>query len=163
MEKYQTLGKRFWATFLDSVILMPVNLIFTVLTVVVSSSATGVAISSAAIGLISVSYYILMHFYFGQTLGKMMMKVKVLDDSEVSINFGQAIIRSLPQLIPVMFTVSFSTADQASDPSATVVGSLIYGGTSIFWLADVIVFLANAKHRALHDFIAGTIVVRTDV
>jgi uncharacterized RDD family membrane protein YckC len=163
MEKYETLGRRFGALILDSLILIPVNLVVSFLTVLMSWSPGILTVSSALGGVISVSYYILMHYQYGQTLGKMVMKVKVLDDSEGAINFGQAVIRSLPQLIPAMFAVSFSTADRTDNLSASVVGTLISGLVSIFWIADVIVCLVNDKRRALHDFIAGTIVVRTDV
>ena len=62
-----------------------------------------------------------------------------------------------------MFAVSFSTADRAEEQSTTIVGTLLYGGVTTFWIANVIVCLANVQRRALHDFIAGTVVVRTDV
>jgi len=160
MEKYETLGKRFVAAFVDSLILAPVNLVISFATIFFSSSATAVAVSSAVVGLISVFYYILAHYYYGQTVGKILAKVKVLDDSEKQINFGQAVLRSFPQLIMAMFAVSFSTAEKGT---TGIVGTLIYWLVMIFSIADVLVCLLNEKRRALHDFIAGTIVVRTDV
>lgn len=38
--------------------------------------------------------------------------------------------------------------------------------TGLMWIwniADVIVALSTEKHRALHDYIAGTVVVKTNV
>jgi|SRR5215204_1212248 len=161
MEKYETLGKRFWASILDSIIIMLIQGIGVFITVFVGASATLSNVASVTTGLVAVFYIILMHYYYGQTVGKMAAKVKVLDDSESSINFGQAVLRSLPQLFPVMFAVSFSTAGDTD--SEALWGGLISGLTVIFEIADIIVCLSNDKRRALHDFIAGTIVVRTDV
>jgi len=160
MEKYQTFGRRFGAAMLDSiVILLPINWIVSVVIIAISPTM----LSWAVPALISALYYILMHYYFGWTLGKMVAQVKVLDDSERPINFGQSIVRSLPQLIIPMFAVSFSTADQSAADTIRVWAGVIYGFTFLFSVANVIVCLANEKRRALHDYIAGTIVVRTDV
>ena len=161
MEKYQTFGRRFGAAILDSIIIFPVNWI--VSSVILSITAIPTMLSWAIPALISALYYILLHYYFGQTLGKIAARVKVLDDSGTSINFGQSIIRSLPQLIIPMFAVSFSTADQTAADTIRLWAGIIYGFNFLFSVANIIVCLANEKRRALHDFIAGTIVVRTDV
>lgn len=161
MEKYQTFGRRFGAAILDSIILFPVNWIVSFAVLAIAAAPT--ILSWAIPGFISALYYILMHYYFGQTLGKMAAKVKVLDDSETPVNLGQSIVRSLPQLIIPMFAVSFSTADQSDAETLWLWASFIYGFTFLFSLANAIVCLANEKRRALHDFIAGTIVVRTEV
>jgi uncharacterized RDD family membrane protein YckC len=161
MEKYETFWRRVGAAFLDSVVLIPVN--WGVSFAVVLLNTPSLMLSWAVPSFIASLYYILMHYYGGQTLGKMAAKVKVLDDSENRLSLGQAILRSLPQLLIPMFAVSFSTADpSAAEPIALWAG-VIYGFTVVFWIADAMVCLASEKRRALHDFIAGTIVVRTDV
>jgi uncharacterized RDD family membrane protein YckC len=159
MEKYQTLLRRFGAGIIDSLILAPISWFIAFVVFLVGSTTAARAVSPALVGLISVSYYILMHNFYGQTVGKMAARVKVLDDSEIRVNFGQAVLRSLPQLIPAMFAVSFSTADHSTED----VTLLLYGSLSLFYLVDIIVCLSNEKHRALHDFMAGTVVIRTDV
>jgi uncharacterized RDD family membrane protein YckC len=163
MEKYQTFGRRFWAGILDSIILLPITWGITFFFLFVSPMPLVNTFSSIAVGLVSVGYYILMHNYYGQTLGKMAVKVKVLDISETPINFGQAVVRSLPQIIPVMYSISFSTAGDSIDTVARSSSQIIYGSLVVFYIADVVVCLVSEKRRALHDFIAGTIVVRTDV
>jgi uncharacterized RDD family membrane protein YckC len=160
MDKYETLWRRFIALFIDFIILIPVNWGIAIVLSIIDILPT--LLTSALTGLVSVLYYVLMHFYYGRTVGKMVGRVKVLDDSETPLNFGQSVLRSLPQLLPVMFAFSFSTADETAGSIALWAG-LIYGFTGLFSIADVIVCLANDKRRALHDFIAGTIVVRTDV
>lgn len=162
MEKYKTLGRRFGAIVLDSFILMPITGVASFIFFFIDLTPNKV-ISSMIPGFISVFYYILMHAYNGQTFGKMAAKVKVLNDSETPINFGQAVLRSLPQLFPVMFAFSSLTANQSDESSIKFWASIIYGLVSLFFILDVIVCLTNEKHRALHDFIAGTIVIKTDV
>lgn len=163
MEKYQTFWRRFWAGVLDSLILLPITWGITVFFLFVSPMPLMMTFSSIAVGFVSVSYYILMHNFYGQTLGKMAAKVKVLDISETPINFGQAVVRSLPQIIPVMYSISFSTADESIDSVARSGVNIIYGSLLVFYLADVVVCLISEKRRALHDLIAGTVVVKTDV
>lgn len=160
MEKYETFWRRAGAAFLDSVVLIPVN--WGVSLFVMFMNSPSLVFSWGLPAFIAALYYILMHYYRGQTLGKMAVKVKVLDDSETPINLGQAILRSLPQLLVPMFAVSFSTADESAGELIAMWTGVIYGFTVVFWLADVIVCLASEKRRALHDFIAGTVVVKLD-
>jgi uncharacterized RDD family membrane protein YckC len=162
MDKYETFGRRIIAAILDSLIFIPIGIGVPIFFFIVGINPG--LLGSAIAGLISAFYYILMHYYRGQTLGKMVMKVKVLDDSETPLNFGQAIVRSLPQLLIPMFAISFSTADRAAyEDSIAFWASLVYVFTILFFFANVLVCLASDKKRALHDFLAGTIVVRTDV
>lgn len=161
MEKYQTLWRRIAAFVLDSFILIPINLVVSFVFVFVTENR--VLLRASAGGFVAVLYYILMHYYYGHTVGKMVAKVKVLDESEKPISFGQSILRSLPQLIPLMFAVSFSTADRSSGSSAEFWERTIYALSAAFFLIDALVCAASAKNRAIHDMIAGTIVVRTDV
>lgn len=156
MEKYQTFGRRVVAGLLDTFLLFVVNLIVSGFL-----APAGDKIGFIVTGIISLAYYVLLHYHYGQSIGKMALKVKVLDDSETPLNFGQVILRYLPQLLPVMFAVSFSTAGENS--SAELWQTLLSGLMMLFALADIIVCLSNDRRRALHDFIAGTIVVRTDV
>ena len=173
MDKYEAFWRRVGAAILDSFIVIPVN--WGVSFVVISASESPTMLVWAIPGFISALYYILMHYYRGQTLGKMIANVKVLDDSETPLSLkvlndsetplslGQAIVRSLPQLLIPMFAVSFSTADESAADSIALWTGLIYVFTFVFSLLNVVVCLASSKRRALHDFLAGTIVVRTDV
>jgi len=162
MDKYETFWRRVGAAVLDSFVLIPVSWGISFVFLFISDLPS--LLGSAAAGLISAIYSIFMHYRFGQTLGKMAARVKVLDDSENPINFGQAIIRSLPQLLVPMFAVSFSTAGESYEgDSIEFWESLVSGLTALFSVVNVIVCLANEKRRALHDFIAGTVVVRTDI
>lgn len=165
MEKYQTFGRRVGAWILDSFILFVVNwlLTFALMTSpVLMADSAPMMILWAIPGFIAALYDILMHYFRGQTLGKMAVKVKVLSDSETPINLGQSIARSLPQLLGPMFAVSFATAADSAE-AINYWDNVLYGVTIAFSIVNAIVCLANEKRRALHDFIAGTVVVRTDI
>lgn len=166
MEKYQTIGSRFLALLIDSMILIPVSFLGMILanfsSSVKYSTVINILLSSAA-----VVYTILMHNFYGQTLGKMAMKVKVLDISERPITFAQAVIRSLPQMLPVFITSSLLISEISADNAAAndllkMATNISYVFYSVWSVADIIVCFASEKKRALHDFIAGTVVVRTD-
>lgn len=168
MGKYQTAGARFFASIIDGLIFLPFTYLISFF--IVYTSANFTFWLQVLLQLVSVLYFILMHNYCGQTLGKMLLKVKVLDKSEVPISFLQAILRSLPTLLVVVLTVNFNNP-QISDGTASsgdiwvaknLLG-LITGLLSLFSLVNAIFLLADKKNRALHDYIAGTVVVKTNI
>jgi uncharacterized RDD family membrane protein YckC len=157
MDKFDTFWRRFGAAFLDNSLLFLLNVaISSTIFPTFPEFSTFVFLGT----IISLVYYVSFHSIYGQTLGKILTKVKVIEVSEKPINFGQAILRNLPQLILVMFMISFS---EISASKLNQDYRFIYFFTIFFFIPDFAVFLANEKRRALHDFIAGTIVVRTDV
>lgn len=160
MDKYQTLGARILALILDGVFLIFASVAIVVLSINIGGWMAENLTTLTAV--FSLCYHVLLHYYFGQTLGKKIANVKVVDISEKPVTFGQSVIRSLPQLIVVMFSISFSTADKLYGEPDEMFWKLQWG-VWIFTLIDIGFFLAQEKRRALHDFIAGTIVVRTDV
>lgn len=168
MEKYQTIGSRFVALFIDGLIMIPISIFAGIFAGVGNSTKAGV-ITNVIVSAIPIIYTVLAHSYYGQTVGKSVVKVKVLDISETQITFTQAVIRSLPQMLPLFITAS-TLISQMSYSSQTAVrndlikllttgGYILYG---IWSIADIIVCLSSDKKRALHDLIAGTVVVRTD-
>ena len=166
MEKYQTLGRRFLALIIDWILIGLGTLIISfVLRIFFESDQTMSLMSLAAtsvLKLTTVFYFILLHYRYGQTIGKKAVDVKVVDDSELPINFGQAVLRSLHQLIPTLFTVTLSTSYYYPDESTQIISAVIFGAAGVFNIVDIVVFLTNDKRRALHDFIAGTVVVNTN-
>ena len=168
MERYQTIGPRFLALLIDSLLIIPVSIV----TMALASSFNSAKFNfvfTIGMSAIPVLYTILMHARYGQTLGKMAMKVKVLDISERPITFTQAVIRSLPQLLSVFLTASSLSSQMLSEAEneftnellgmAVGITYVLYFGWSI---GEIISALVTEKKRALHDFIAGTVVVRTD-
>jgi len=170
LDKYQTIGSRFVALIVDSIVLIPLMLFGSYLAYYIGNSSLIIFAVNTLFGLISVFYYILMHARYGQTLGKMLMKVKVVDISETPINLGQAAIRSLPQLIPVIVAIGFENPRGLSGNSsqwdvqlAESLNFLLTISILIWTVLNIIIALFGEKHRALHDYMAGTIVVKTNV
>lgn len=164
MSKYDTLGARIGAAVLDSLIMIPVTLAVSFLAAFASGfSMIGAVLLNVLPAVISLFYVVLMHTFFGQTLGKMAMKVKLVDDSERPVIFGQAVLRSLPQVAYVIFVLTFAGRHDFEIGSTTLtLVALFWILYVLFQLIDIGLFLMNDKHRALHDFIAKTVVIRTD-
>ena len=81
--------------------------------------------------------------------------------TECPITFKQALLRDA---IPAVLIVCLLTAGTFS----TITGdeSLIFWVFAVlatWFLLELITMLFNKKRRALHDFIAGTVVVRSDL
>lgn len=160
MEKYQTIGHRIGASFIDGLVMIPVTFVFTVI--------GGIAGNGILMNLIppvfSVLYVVLMHTFHGQTLGKMALKIKVVDDQERPIIFGQAVLRSLPQFAYLLFILTFVSSSKFGPESNTGTFYIFFWIVYVlFYVFDIGLFLINDKHRSLHDFLAKTVVIRTNV
>lgn len=157
MNKYQTFFPRLGALLLDAVLLLPLAVLADWLAGTELSESSKAA-AAIAINFVNIFYFIILHAVYGQTVGKMLMKVKVLDVAETKLRFTQAVIRDVPQLLFVSASLipainqDFGIPDAPLNPVAIAV--LIWG------LADIAVFFATPKHRALHDLIARSVVVR---
>ena len=112
-------------------------------------------------------YSVAMHTKYGQTIGKMVMGVKVLDVTESKLSLRQALLRdAVPILFSIIATMQGlplvlaglspykSGADLNWIDTLTLCGSLIWFG------AELATMLTNSKRRAIHDYIAGSVVVR---
>ena len=161
MEKYRTFWARVGAAIIDGIVLVPVGLIGSAIVAVGQADRAGAVLSAAIAGFAGVFYYVLMHARYGRTLGKMATGVKVVDSArEGPIDFTQSLLRSLPQLIAAMQATFLAAAHGAGDGSIEVFDGLLTGLLSGFYFLDVIVCLASEKRRALHDFVAKTVVVK---
>lgn len=116
---------------------------------------------------ISWLYSILLHARYGQTLGKMVVGVKVLDVSEQRIpTLRQAFLRDSGYIILSALSLGYVIYLTATNQSLTGPDRLtpplqILAGAIFGWsLLEIITMLTNHKRRALHDWIAGTVVVR---
>ena len=174
-EKYSTFGPRFVAAIIDGII---VTILSAALLFIGKQLATIVGNNAdrldTIIGYIDsvqfVAYSVLLHGLFGQTLGKMVVSVKVVDaNTEQDINFKQAVLRDCVPIFSVVFMLisSFYLSEQAAN-SGKIPGwyfSLVFGfGVAylVWHLLEIITMLFNKKRRALHDFIAGVVVINIE-
>ncbi len=137
-----------------------------------------VAIASfLALGVIGQAYPLYFHARWGQTVGKMAAKIRVVRLDGRPLGPQRALARSsVDILIWVAFALSmifsmtgWSTPDWHT-MSWTEHGRFLpqhvpfyrlWKGTSAAWTwSELAVLLLNSKRRSLHDFIAGTVVIR---
>ena len=99
----------------------------------------------------------------------MLLKVKVLDLSETPLSMRQALVRDSPwiliSLIQLPWIAAFAMAGgnmlqwDVKPPMPLVVMYLPVA----FVLLTAVAMLLSSKRRALHDLLAGSVVVRTSV
>lgn len=147
-----TFGRRLTARLIDYVLVVVAAVAFFVIMAVVTVTLTGSTESTDAEGtlwalLFFFGWGLLLFFYdwlylvtWGRTLGKMMLGIKVVSASDGGgLSQGQAMGRSaffgFPQSLPIL--------------------------GHIFTLAESMAALGDGRSRALHDRVAGTMVVRT--
>ena len=131
-------GRRVLATIVDGVVL---GVLFAVMSMLFgSSSAEGEQMNATLNGLpfliylvLVIAYYVLMEGYLGQTVGKMLLGIKVVreDGGEVP-GIGGAAIRTALRLVDGLFS----------------------------YLVAFIAVLASSKNQRLGDMVAHTLVVR---
>ena len=172
--RYSTFGPRFWTGFVDSCVLWPIGFVTATL---LSFNVTR-AVAALLIVVESLTwlvYTVVMHARYGQTVGKMVTKVRVVDlRTEGKISWSQAWLREgIPMLVSLGFLCYeiFAVLTRDLAPSDIANGQAFVANKA-FWLltvlpglwflAEVLTMLTNQKRRALHDFIAGTVVVRTN-
>ena len=168
MTKYHTFWPRFWAGLVDGLVFAPLSFLDVFLgapergpIVIIAWSA----VSYAAYWL----YSVMLHARYGQTLGKMAAHVKVLDLSEERIpTFRQAFIRDIGYIVlntlSLLYLIYLVAAGlYAPGAKAPNLPGQILGLTGLGWfLLEIVSMATNDKRRAFHDYIAGTVVVRTD-
>jgi len=125
-----TIGRRFLAYFVDSILLYVVNLVLGFGLGMAMARSTGptpglVLVSTLLSILVSVSYDALFVAARGQTLGKMALRIKVVSEDGSNVSTGQAWGRAFAKLIPFA----------------------------------VLVALFNKERKGLHDMLARTRVV----
>ncbi|MEM7791959.1 MAG: RDD family protein [Verrucomicrobiota bacterium] len=162
--RYQTFWKRFLSGIVDSIVFIPLM----VADALILQEGRPIPLLAvwAIVSYMSYSVYsVVMHAIYGQTLGKMATKVKVLASSETSLpGFKRALLRdsvyivmmivSVVWFIVILFRDGFTAAYWESSVNMAI------GFFSMGWVfLELVTMLMNSRRRALHDFIGGTVVV----
>lgn len=118
--------------------------------------------------LIGVGYYVLLHWKYGQTVGKMVMRLKVVTLDERPISLRQSLIRHIfyiiERFVALCFLVYFVSIGYSLSSELRTTIQLCLSIPIYIWIfTDTFVCIVNKQDRALHDLIAGTVVVRLDV
>ena len=178
--KYRTFWPRFWAGFVDGLVFLPVTAVNLV------AFRDGVPVWLRVVWYLAssfafIAYVVWMHGRYGQTLGKMATRVRVLDVSESKLSGRQAFMR---EIVPIVLTAIvvvhdlpsvLSGADPSrpsmplSDPRAVpmpvprfpIFYWIAFAASFGWFAAELLTMLTNSKRRAVHDFIAASVVVRS--
>ena len=122
------------------------------------------------------AYEIYFHGRWGQTLGKRGQDIKVVSLDGAPITWKQAFLRSSVGLgLGVLSTIStlvglFRMTDEdfsslswlelsAKEVELSPYANEILIASYVWFASEIVILLFNRKKRALHDFIAGTVVV----
>ena len=171
---YAGFWRRFLAVFIDILVLLPFIQLFIWLDSISRIVALSLAVPSAGL-LWAYDFYL--HGKYGQTLGKWAARIQVRRLNGMPIGWRESFLRSSVYLVFTMiFTaggmyglLQISSYEYINVPWREL-GSHLSVFRPVFyepvdtmlsvWLwSEVVVLLFNRKKRALHDFIAGTVVV----
>lgn len=161
--KYSTLTARIFAALID---FAPMGLLsFINIAVILPLGATAAYITGIFVTFIfPVFYYIYLQYRYGQTYGKWVMKLKIVNvNPSQKITLQQILIRE--GIYVVLLCVSFihliggHNDAHTSIPIPSPAGSFPFLVFDLYFIADVLVLAFSAKGRALHDLLSGTVVV----
>jgi uncharacterized RDD family membrane protein YckC len=167
LKRYEALWRRLLAGLIDGVVLAPVPLVINY----ISTIYTGPILFILWCGLEFSAdwiYSVLFHWRYGQTLGKKVMRVKLLDISESRVpSLRQAAARDAIYIavnsLAVVWVIYLVLVEKVS---MNAIGHslprqlLSYIGFGWFIL-EMVTLCTNKKGRAFQDWMAGTVVVRT--
>ena len=174
---YAGFGKRFGSAIVDMLVFIPFMFVFHFIE---SSSLLMAMVSVVLSSLLFSAYTIYFHYKFGATLGKMALGIKVTLPNGGKIGLKQALLRSSVDLAFALFMViaqviAISNADpevylnagwmeraEYIMPLFPVWYGVVNIASQLWYWGEFIVLLFNKRKRALHDFIAGTVVIRQE-
>lgn len=166
--------KRFVATLIDVLSIVP---LFFILEFLHGShlfvAILGVIASHAAF----VCYKVYFHYFYGATLGKMLMGIKVTKLDGTRISFFQALSRSgidiaFALLLIVANLSALSTISSAEYANFTWSESIYYVGQHlpewellvfasgwVWFCSEILVLFLNKRKRTIRDYMANTVVI----
>jgi len=105
-------------------------------------------------------YFVVFQFYFnGKTLGKKIMKIKVISNNDKTLTILNYFIRSLivNEVFINVLNIIFITI--LSKNNFFVYSQIIYSITYILEMVIIFTIIFNKDNRGLHDYISNTKVV----
>jgi uncharacterized RDD family membrane protein YckC len=171
--KYGTFWQRFFALWIDFFVLLPLIALQMWLS---SLSKTCALVQIIPMTFVFIGYHIYLHGRFGQTAGKWVMGIRVVKLNGERIGWREAWLRSsvdigfasLGDISRTIALVRLSDADFDVGWRQRAQAIIALEPHTLRWVgfaagcwgwSEVFVMLLNRRRRALHDFIAGTVVV----
>lgn len=163
MSKYHTFWNRLFAGLIDGLIFSSLTLADDYLDLSNKFIFVIWTIINAALG---ITYSVYFHGRYGQTIGKIALNIKVVDvDENSKIGYKRALYREsiwiAIELITIIYFIMLSwnsirVNEQIIADYETAVGFLAIG----FLFIELTTMLFNQKRRAIHDYIANSVVIK---
>ena len=156
-KRYRTTIPRLWSGIIDQAILFPSKILL-------DSVSAWLPLYLLVLLPIAIdaTYSIYLHSHYGQTVGKWVCRIKVVDNlTNTRISLNQAMLRDSGLLLGLLYTAAALKGEVDFDSKALTgtAGTIV----EIWSLVEILTMLLNKKRRALHNLIAGTAVVRTNI
>lgn len=158
--RYTSFWDRFLAGFIDGLVFLPLGFLEAPL-IMASPTPSVLFLISVFNAIIFYSYSVLMHYHYGQTLGKKAMSIKIIhaNEEDMEISLRQAFIR---ECVPIFLEASLLFIALFSLLSTNTFSDEYLDYPAFIWfIVEVITMLSNEKRRAAHDFMANTVVIKT--
>jgi uncharacterized RDD family membrane protein YckC len=160
-EQYRTVGASFFAGCVDAIALLPFLIGWWVY-----SSRFGDGFAGTVVGqllaLFPLGYRVVMHARLGQTLGKMVCGVKVVKNVElVEIGWSEAFLRDMPSILMGSGLLFLSLLPPQMRGLWIPIEVTVQGTETMYTVLDCLLCLFSGNHRALHDYIGRTVVIRS--
>jgi uncharacterized RDD family membrane protein YckC len=169
---------RLGANIIDALIMIPFGILS--MYIFLFGNSFFLILIQITMAIFSAAYVTVLHAKYGATLGKMAVGLSVRKLDLSPIGWDEAIKRSSVDYLFIVFTtlgqiITFLAIPIEELRNATIwdftrlvsahqsqIVSLAQSFYSLWFWGEVIALLFNKKKRALHDFIAGTVVVEKD-
>ncbi len=181
MDIYVGFWRRLGALLIDMLVALPFFALWYFLSRSFISSSSWFIGADILDTLLLIFYLVFFHYRFGATLGKMAVGIKVTKPDGSAITLKQALLRAIVDIfcgiIAIILSIYVFTIIDATQFAAlpeTVFGRSDYIDSLaptfelfevilVLWgCSELIVLLFNKRKRALHDFIAGTVVIKKE-
>lgn len=165
LSKYRTISPRIGARLLDEIILCPLYLIAKGITVPHPKSSL---LCYLMFSLIAISYVVIGHHKFGQTLGKKLAGVRVVQRTDESklLSLSQAVRRNSLPILGVVFVVALALLgelsflqlwNQGSENKSTYILAPF-----LILVVKLIVMKLSPKRRSIEDYLGGSVSLTTE-
>lgn len=166
---------RFFAWIIDFLILLPLSLLINYVNGITIHAYYFTSIFGIVLWL---CYSVYLVKKYGGTPGKLLLGIKIVKLNKENVTWREAILReSVTLIMGVCSTIFFIYAVSIADITyyetlswvqksmylvslSPLLFNIIDWATNIWIWGEFIVLLSNKKRRSLHDFIAGTIVIK---
>ena len=109
--------------------------------------------------IIIISYVVVPYFMNGQTLGKKIMKLRIVSNSNKEITMNNYLIRGLLINLILVNLISIVTILFLDKNMYLTISDIVTKVFSLFYMVSVSMVVFKDDRRGLHDIIAGTKVI----